>query len=185
MLLCTRHLMRKKYFLRLIQRLAQGLLIGACSIVAIDASAQSTCTAQPQLQHILDEQQAAWNNGDGAGFSAAFTDDSDFINIRGDAFHGRAAITAQHDRIFAGPFAGSHTVITIRQCTDLAPGLALVETVHEVSGFKFLPPGIIPTSPGILKTRMKYIARKQGDAWHLIAAQNTAILPAMGPPPPH
>ena len=177
--------MLTKHLSRLVLRMARALLIGAFSIVAIEAAAQSTCTAQPELQHILNEQQAAWNRGDGAGFSAAFTDDADFVNIRGDAFHGRAAITAQHDRIFAGPFVGSHNTITIRHCAELAPDIALIETVHEVSGFKFLPPGIVPTSPGVLKTRMKYIARKQGDAWQLIAAQNTAMLPAMAPPPPH
>jgi uncharacterized protein (TIGR02246 family) len=146
-------------------------------------TAQSVSITQSQIQSILDQQAAAWNRGDSAAWSAPFTQDADFVNIRGDAFHGRAAIVEQHHRILSGPFLGSHSTITIRQCTDIAPGIALVETVHEVTGFKFLPPGIIPTSEGVLKTRMKYVAVKQGADWHFVAAQNTAILPATAMPP--
>jgi uncharacterized protein (TIGR02246 family) len=146
-------------------------------------TAQSVSTSQTQIQHILDQQAADWNRGDSAAWSAPFSEDADFVNIRGDAFHGRAAIIEQHRRILSGPFLGSHSTITIRQCTEISPGIALVETVHEVTGFKFLPPGIVPTSEGVLKTRMKYIAVKQGDAWHFVAAQNTAILPAATMPP--
>ncbi len=46
------------------------------------------------LRSLFQDQEAAWNPGDGAAFAAAFTEDSDFINVRGDLFHGRTMIVA-------------------------------------------------------------------------------------------
>ncbi len=36
-------------------------------------------------------------------------------------------------------------------------------------------PGIAATSPGFLKTHMKYVALKKGGRWYFVAAQNTAV----------
>jgi len=147
----------------------------------LGASAPPSDTA---LEQILHQQEAAWNIGDGPAWSSSFTDDADFINIRGDLFHGREDIGRRHAFILGGPFKGSHLTITLRSITEPAPNVAIIETEHEVTNFKSLPPGIVPTFPGVLKTRMKYVAVKQGDQWHFIAAQNTAILP-VPPIPPH
>ncbi len=138
----------------------------------------TAATAETQIRQILDGQEAAWNRGDSSSWATAFADDADFVNILGQAFHGHEAIVEQHRRILSGPFQGSHSTITIRQFTEIAPGVALIETVHEVTGFKFLPPGVLPTAEGVLRTRMKYVAVKRGDRWQMVAAQNTAILPA-------
>ena len=135
-----------------------------------------------ELQQILDAQAAAWNRGDGQAWAAAFSEDADFINIRGDVFHGRDAIGQQHARIFAGPFKGSHATITVRRVTEPAAGVELIDTDHEVSGFAFLPPGIAPSTPGILRTHMKYVAVKKNGRWELVAAQNTAVAPAASMP---
>lgn len=137
---------------------------------------------QSELRGILQQQEAAWNRGDGSAWASAFSDDADFINIRGAVFHGRTLIAQRHAQIFSGPYQGSHSKITIRQLTEIAPGVALIETEHEITGYKFLPPGIAPTSEGVLRTLMKYVAVKQGGQWHLVAAQNTPILP--DPPVP-
>jgi uncharacterized protein (TIGR02246 family) len=156
-----------------------GLILGAA--MSPSSPAQSVPTTDSQLLNIFLAQEAAWNRGDGAAFATAFSDDADFVNIRSDIFHGRDMIGKRHAMIFSGPFKGSHTTITIRHLTEVTPGVALIETDHEVTGFKFLPPGAVPTAEGVLKTRMKYIAVKQGEEWHLIAAQNTAILLAAPP----
>ncbi len=131
------------------------------------------------VQHILDEQAAAWNRGDAAAWSSAFSEDADFINIRGDVFHGREAIVQQHARILGGPFKGSHIVITLRQLSAPAPGVALIESDHEVTGFASLPPGIVATADGVLRTHMKYVAAERDGRWVLVAGQNTAVLPAI------
>jgi uncharacterized protein (TIGR02246 family) len=134
------------------------------------------------LEELVHKQQTAWNTGDGDAWSSAFTDEADFVNIRGDVFHGREAIARQHVFILSGPYKGSHSTITIRNITQPAPTIAVIETDYEVTQFKALPPGISATSAGVLKTRMKYVALKHGDQWRFIAAQNTVVLPASAPP---
>jgi uncharacterized protein (TIGR02246 family) len=151
------------------------LIIGGAATSSL--MAQTTASPESQIQRILSAQEVAWNVGDSISWGSAFTPDADFVNVLGQVFHGREAIVQVHARILAGPYQGSHTTITVRQFKQVTPDVALIETVHEVTGYKFLPPGIIPTTTGILKTRMKYVAVKRDDGWQFIAAQDTAILP--------
>ncbi len=127
------------------------------------------------LRSLFQDQEAAWNRGNGVAFAAAFTEDSDFINVRGDLFHGRTMIAARHAAILSGPLKGSHNVITIRTLTPVSTNLAIVETDHSTSDFRSLPPGIVATTPGILKTRMTYVARRQSGKWSIVFAQYTAV----------
>ena len=136
-------------------------------------------TDESSIRKILSKQEQAWNMGDGAGWAKPFTEDSDFVNIRGDVFHGRNEIAARHTAILAGPFKGSHVVITVRHFRSLSPEIALIETDQEVTGFQKLMPGIAATAEGLLKTHMKYVALKQDGEWHFVAAQNTSVLPPL------
>ena len=49
----------------------------------------------------------AWNRADGAAFGAEFTDDADFVNIRGAHHRGRFDIAKGHQAIFDTIYAGS------------------------------------------------------------------------------
>jgi len=130
---------------------------------------------EPALEQIIRQQEAAWNAGDGLGWASVFTDEADYINVLGDVFQGREEIARQHVFTLGGPYKGSR--IRIRKITEPAPNVAVIETEYDLTGFNVLAPGIAPTAPGVLKSRMKYIALKQGEQWYFIAAQNTAILP--------
>ena len=55
----------------------------------------------------VDHLQGAWNRADGASFAVPFADDADFVNIRGELFHGRADIARGHDMIFNTIYKGS------------------------------------------------------------------------------
>jgi uncharacterized protein (TIGR02246 family) len=148
------------------------------AVVLPDLSrAQTAASPESQIQHIITAQEVAWNVGKSASWTSAFTSDADFINILGQVFHGREAITQLISTILAGPFKGSHTTVTIRQFRQATPDVALIEAVHEVTGYKFLPAGIVPTEEGVLRTRMKYVFVRRDDSWQIIAAQNTSILP--------
>src|SRR5579864_6210221 len=162
-----------------------SIRVGVLSVILVLAVvhptpslAQSAPTPESQIQHIIEAQEVAWNVGNSASWTSAFTLDADFINILGQVFHGREAITQVHANILAGPYKGSHTTVTIRQFRQATPDVALVEAGHEISGYKYLPPGVVPTEAGILRTRMKYVFVKHDESWQIIAAQNTAILPA-------
>jgi uncharacterized protein (TIGR02246 family) len=143
--------------------------------------AQTSPSPEAQIQRILTKQEIAWNVGDSASWGSAFTEDADFINILGQVFHGREAITQLHALILAGQFKGSHNTVTMRQFRQITPEVVLVEALHEVTGYKSLPPGIAPTEGGLLKTRMKYVLVKRDETWQIVAAQNTAILPSPSP----
>lgn len=138
---------------------------------------QISSSTIPELQRIVQTQEAAWNNGNARAWGSVFSEDATFVNIRGEFYQGRTAIIQLHIRILEGPYKGSHTTMSIRRITQLGDGIALIETDNEVSGFQALPPGVAATSAGILRTRLIYIARKQGGGWKIISAQNTAILP--------
>lgn len=143
------------------------------TIPPIDASTEST------LRAMLDEQTSAWNRGDAINWGEPFSETADFVNIRGQVFSGRAAIIEQHARIFAGPFMGSRTLVSIRRMVHIAPDIVLIDTTHEVTKFKFLPPGITATSEGVLRTSMKYIADRHDCRWEFVSGQNTAMLPGV------
>jgi uncharacterized protein (TIGR02246 family) len=151
-------------------------LVSSFFATAESAASQS---GESLLRTILIQQQEAWNRGDGIGFAKAFSDDSDFINVRGDVFHGHAEIAARHTAILSGPFKGSHLSLSIRQLTFLGPDVALIETDHELTNFEHMVPGIAATAPGVLRTHMKYIAVKRDGEWWFVAAQNTAVLPTI------
>ena len=130
------------------------------------------------LKAILDDQASAWNRGDATAWSAAFSNDADFVNVLGHAFTGRTSICEQHARIFAGPYLGSKTAVSMRKLSQVSAEIVLLESVHEVTSFKALPPGITETTSGVLKTLMKYVVVERDGAWRIVAAQNTAVLPA-------
>ena len=159
-------------------RLNVVLLTLAFAATGADKSfAQSAPSPEAQIQRIITKQEVAWNVADSASFGSTFTEDADFINILGQAFHGREAIVQIHATIFNGPYKGSHTTVTMHQFRQLTPDVVLVEAMYEVTGYKSLPQGITPTSEGVLKTRMKYVLLKRDEGWQIVAAQNTAILP--------
>ena len=130
------------------------------------------------IRTMLQAEQDAWNKNDAVAYAAAFTDDVDFINIRGQIFSGRPAVAQVHTMIFGGPFKGRNIVIALRSFKLLAPGVALVDTDQTVTNYGGLPPGIVPTATGTLFTHFKYIAVKQIDGtWAFSSGQNTSALP--------
>jgi uncharacterized protein (TIGR02246 family) len=128
---------------------------------------------------MLATEEKAWNANDNAAYASLYTDDADFVNIRGQVFTGKVAIGKLHGKIFAGPFKGSTLKITTRLYTLLSPEAVVIDTDQEVTGYAFLPPGIVATSPGVLRTHFKYVVTLQADGtWKFVSGQNTSALPA-------
>lgn len=84
-------------------------------------------------------------------------------------------IAARHAAILTGPLKGTHNTITTRTVMAVRTDLAIVETEHSTSDFHSLPPGIVATTPGKLRTRMTYVAKRQSGKWSIVFAQNTAV----------
>ena len=137
------------------------------------------------LHQLIAEQQAAWDGGNGILWAQRFTADALFINIRGERFVGRDSIAQLHTRILGGPFRASTAAVTVSSLRQLTPDDVLVETEYIVTGFAALPPGVQPTEPARLHTRMTLLAHRSASQWQWTFAQNTAVLPVAGPPGPH
>ncbi|MDE1175672.1 MAG: SgcJ/EcaC family oxidoreductase [Edaphobacter sp.] len=168
--------------------MAAGVL--TMTMVGIEGCGSNIVKAQEadptvMLMGITAGLETAWNQGDGAAYASYFTDDADFINIRGDIFSGSKQIAQVHGIILAGPFKGSHIAITMRALKVLAADVAMLDTDQTVTDFAALPAGVVPTDNGTLVTHFKYVAVKQTDgSWKLISGQNTSELPGRTILPP-
>lgn len=155
---------------------AMPLAITGCgssfSVKAAEADPQTV------IEAMLTTQQNAWNKGDNVTYTSVFSENVDFINIRGQIFTGKEAVTKLHGQIFAGPFKSSDVTITLRAFRLLAPGVALVDTDQTVTHYTALPPGVASTSTGTLVTHFKLVAQRQTDGtWRFTSGQNTSVLP--------
>ena len=156
------------------------LLLTLAMVAGLDSTAvaQTTPGPEPQIKRILSKLENDWNAGDSAGWGGAFTEDADFINILGEVFDGRKAITQLLATRFNGKIKGTHTTVTMRQFKQVTSDVVVVEALHEATKLRIPPPGITLTQDGALRTWMKYVFVKRDDRWQIVSAQNTAILPS-------
>lgn len=155
-----------------------GLMTNGCG-----ASVRAAETPLAAVKEMLAAEQTAWNAGDSVAYADEYTDDADFINIRGQVFTGKTAVQQQHAMIFAGPFKSSTIQIELRKLTEAGAGVILVDTDQTVTNFRGLPPGVVATSAATLITHFKYLVVRQKDGtWKFLSGQNTAVLP--NPPAP-
>ncbi len=156
------------------------MTIIAVTLATLFSSGFRACAADASdemlIRKLLTEQSAAWNRGDGAAWARDFTDDADFVNIRGDVIRGCGEISQKISGALSTVFKGSILTVDIRRFVLLTPDAALIDANFDLTGFGTLAPGITPTNDDVLKTRMKYIALKRDGQWRFVSAQNTAIV---------
>jgi uncharacterized protein (TIGR02246 family) len=75
----------------------------------------------------------AWNEGDGAGFAAPFTDDADFVAFEGTHLQGRQEIALFHQRIFDTVVKGSRLEGEVKFVRLLSSVLGLMHSVVRVT----------------------------------------------------
>lgn len=135
-----------------------------------------TAVHEKQIRDIVARQQHAWNAGDAKAWSAPFTEQAHFINIRGTVFTGRAEIETRHAAILSSFFRGSRVVATVESITWAAADVAILSATHDVTHFPALPPGIRATEKQRLVTRMTCVVRiTRASTCEIIFAQNTAV----------
>ncbi|MGE6763252.1 SgcJ/EcaC family oxidoreductase [Corallococcus interemptor] len=160
-------------------------VVAALSLMLVSTA----CTAPGHAQHeqhlrqLVKAQTEAWNVHDAAAWTRDFTDDADFINIAGTVFQGRAEIETRHAAIFASIFKTSHAEVTVRKIHFPSDDIAVVDTMHEVTGHTGLPPGVQNTEEGLLRTQMRYVLKRTQNQWRIVSGQNTDVKPAPRPVP--
>ncbi|WP_257456546.1 SgcJ/EcaC family oxidoreductase [Archangium lipolyticum] len=144
-------------------------------------SAKARGADEAAIRKLVADQTEAWNRSDAAAWSKDFAPDAEFINIVGTVFKGRAEIETRHAFVFDKLFKGSRTQVTVTGVRFLGGDVAVTDMEHVVTGYAGLPPGVQPTEAGVLKTRMRYVMKKNGKRWEIVAGQNTDVKPTPAP----
>ncbi len=123
---------------------------------------------QTTAETVVKRLESAWNAADGAAFAAAFADDADFVNVRGELHTGRPAIAAGHQAIFDTIYAGSTVRYRVRQARELDDGVILVHVDALLS---------VPAGPlaGEMPALASLVLIRDGDEHRVAAFHNTFV----------
>jgi uncharacterized protein (TIGR02246 family) len=141
----------------------------------VSAEPVSTSISTDPITDIVTAVTAAWAAKDAAAYAAPYAADVQEVSPRGDLFAGRDALRAQHVFLFGGPFAGSTQTITVRDIQFLTGTIAIVYQDVSLTGYAFLPPGL-PSSGGVVQTRVTWVVEKRGGSWEIVFQQMTPRL---------
>jgi uncharacterized protein (TIGR02246 family) len=121
---------------------------------------------------------AAWTAKDATAYASIYAEDADVINPVGGVLSGREAVRQGHVFLFNGPFAGSTQTISVRRVEYLTGTIALVDQDVVLTGYAFLPPnGLRATTPGVVRTHVRWVVMKRSGDWEIVAQQMTPFPP--------
>jgi uncharacterized protein (TIGR02246 family) len=117
---------------------------------------------------VLTQLQDAWNASDGAGYGAAFTEDSDFVTIRGEHVRGSRLIADGHQHILDTIYRGSTVKLDLAGAREIAPDVVVAVATSTLEA---------PSGPlsGRHHSRMTLVITPHEDGWLVAALHNTLI----------
>ena len=122
------------------------------------------------IQKLFVDFNNALNNHDAHSATALFTEDGDFIGVKGKIVHGRTDIQAQLAPLFDGILKNMHRDATLRGVRFLRPDVAAVYSDYMTTGVAG-PNGAAPATKGMYD----WVVTKQDGRW-LIAVWREANL---------
>ena len=143
--------------------------------VAVSTQPATISISADPILDIVTAVTAAWTAKDAAAYAAPYAADMQVVSPRGDLIDGRDAFRAQHVLLFGGPFAGSTQTIEVRDVRFLTGTIAIVQQDVTLTGYAFLPPGL-PSSGGVVRTRVTWVVEKRGGSWEIVFQQMTPRL---------
>jgi uncharacterized protein (TIGR02246 family) len=130
----------------------------------------STVDVEDIAGRVLSRLEEAWNAADGQAFGAPFAVDADFVAIRGDDHHGRAAIAEGHHALFESIYQGSHQAYELLQARSLTDAVVLV----QARGILTAPSGPLASESRATAT---LVLVKQDNDWQIACFHNTLVAP--------
>jgi uncharacterized protein (TIGR02246 family) len=110
----------------------------------------------------------AWNAADGAAFTEPFAENASFVDIRGQAHDGAAAISAGHQAIFDTIYRGS----TVQYDLDMARELTESVLLTRANAMLTVPGGpLAGTHHSLLTT----VLQRVDDEWVAVSFHNTLV----------
>lgn len=127
-----------------------------------------TTDPTPVSTSILGRLQDSWNAADGAGYGAAFADDSEFVTVRGEHVRGAQAIGAGHQGIFDSIYRGSTVALELDTAHEVAPGVVVAVATSTLDA---------PSGPlqGRHQSRMTLVLTSREEEWRVAALHNTLM----------
>ena len=161
------------------QHILQPLaLVGLLGLGMQASAAPSQSAEEAAVKAAVQSFVDAWNRRDMEAFAALFTEDADFVNVRGTRWIGRSAIRAGHAAAHATIFKNSQLRILELSVRFLKPDVAVARWACELSG-QTTPAG---ESVPARKAIHTFVMTKTQERWLIVVAQNTDIVPAARPP---
>ncbi len=120
------------------------------------------------VESLFTRLERAWNAGDGSAYCEPFTDNADFVDIRGVHHATRAAIGAGHQAIFESIYKHSVVSYAVTDARELVRGCV----VGHSSGVLNVPHGPFA---GTHHATMTAVATSDGTHWHIAAFHNTLV----------
>ncbi len=122
---------------------------------------------------IIGQLERAWNSADGQAFGVPFTEDADFVNIRGDHFHTQRVIVQAHHYIFDALYKDSVSRIELMQARSIDDKVIIAHAKATVN---------TPTGPlaGEGKAVATLVIVNTESGWRIAAFHNTAVNTEIG-----
>lgn len=118
------------------------------------------------LEGLVRQMEDGWNAMDGAAFAAPFTEDADFVNVRGEHFRTHSAIAGGHAEIFGTIYAASVNEYSVESARLVRPDVALVHVHSRLD---------VPAGPlaGHHQARFSLLCTREAGGWQIAALHNT------------
>jgi uncharacterized protein (TIGR02246 family) len=128
------------------------------------ASVDLTAVATRVLEHL----EEGWNIGSCAAFAEVFTEDCDFVEIRGGHHLGRVAVAEGHDGLYAFLYRDSTLSYRLDSAREVAPSCVVAVASATLD---------IPAGPaaGVKHSRATLVLVEQNGSWSVAAFHNTLV----------
>jgi uncharacterized protein (TIGR02246 family) len=120
------------------------------------------------ITELVDTLADAWNRADSAAFGDLFSDDVDFVEIRGGHHVGRAAIAAAHQALWDSVYAGSTVEYRVEAVRPLGGRYA----VGLIGATMRAPVGPLA---GTNHARFTVVVRHDGEGSEIVSFHNTLV----------
>jgi uncharacterized protein (TIGR02246 family) len=125
------------------------------------------------IHALVDQMTAAFNAHDARAATAMYSDDADFVSVRGERARGREEIEKRLTHIFATR-AGAATLRTLDTTIRFAkPDVAIVHVTNELRGL--VGPDGSPLPPH-QELSVRVLLKSNG-RWNVVAFHNTKVAP--------
>ena len=116
----------------------------------------------------VEQLERAWNQADGTAFAQVFTEDTDFVDVRGAHHRGVQAVADGHQALFDTIYAGSSVTYRLESAREVTPGCIVAVVAATLN---------VPSGPmqGVKRARFTAAIAEREGRWSIAAFQNTLV----------